>query len=192
MSQSTLYKVRTTVIEMLTDRGYRMDPNINFEDFKIMYSQNNMDLQDKDSKIHIFFYNETKSLSKKDLEVYYNQATGDSANPDIGILIIVRDKLNSIVNRELDKELYHNIEIFTIDQLKINITKYNGIPKHIPLSAEQEAEMLARYGIVKNQIPKVRSSDPICRYFHLKHGRIIRVIRNSPTSGEAVSYRCVI
>ena len=68
--KKNLYKVRKTILEMITDRGYIVpeSENISFEEFSIKYNNNNMDIfiQDdiKNKKIYVHFHNEIKNYSK--------------------------------------------------------------------------------------------------------------------------------
>lgn len=66
------------------------------------------------------------------------------------------------------------------------------IPKHVLLSQEEVKEVLARYRIAPYQLPHIKASDPAAREIKAAPGDIIRIIRKSPTAGEATAYRYVV
>ena len=59
--RNNLYKIRKTVLEMLNDRGYIIDNNLEltFEEFTSMYNNNNINIHLNDEKlgqIYIYFH----------------------------------------------------------------------------------------------------------------------------------------
>ena len=41
------------------------------------------------------------------------------------------------------------------------------------MTAEEKAELLARYKLKENQLPRIQQGDPVARYFGLKRGQVI-------------------
>ena len=80
---------------------------------------------------------------------------------------------------------------------KIDITKHELVPQHIVLSPEEEISFLEKYNITRNNLPLIKSSDPIIKAIEesdnisLK-GKIIKIIRYNSPAGEGVYYRYVI
>jgi len=71
------------------------------------------------------------------------------------------------------------------------------VPEHELLSEDEENEMLTAYRADKSQLPKILRSDPCIRALEVEHGiieqgRIVRVIRESETSGRSVAFRVVV
>lgn len=65
------------------------------------------------------------------------------------------------------------------------------VPKHIKLSDKEKEEVLKKYNIKVGDLPKIFLSDPALADLDVKEGDVIKIIRKSPTSGEAVYYRGV-
>ena len=66
--RQNLYKVRKTVLEMISDRGYYVPEaeKLTFEEFLLKYNNNNLDIyindETKKKKIYVNFHNELKEL----------------------------------------------------------------------------------------------------------------------------------
>jgi DNA-directed RNA polymerase subunit H len=74
----------------------------------------------------------------------------------------------------------------------IDLFNHALVPRHVILSEEETAELIKKFRIKLYQMPHVKSSDPAARVIGAKPGSVLKVIRNSQTAGEAVSYRFVI
>ena len=192
-----LYKVRKTIIEMITDRGYVIPEieNLTFEQFMIKYNNKNLDIfindKEKNKKIYIHFYNELKNFSKSDLKGVMQKITSEYQDEDINIILLLREKENSAVTKELQKPSFKNVEIFLKNNMIFNITHHELVPKHIILSSEEEKEVLERYNTTKGKLPKISSTDPVAKYYGMKTNQICKIIRKSPEVGSYIYYRLV-
>ena len=81
------------------------------------------------------------------------------------------------------------MEIFREDDLLVNISKHELVPKHILLSKEEKKSLLERYRLRETQLPRIRLDDPMAKYLGLKRGDVIKIIRKSETAGRYASYR---
>ena len=193
-----LFKVRKTVLEMVHDRAYIIPEeiqNISFEQFCIQYDQKNIDLYINDTlksePIYVHFYNELKSFGKNDLKNLVQKVMNTYQNENIKIILVLREKENSAVAKELAKDAYKNIEIFLKKNLITNITHHEYQPRFVLLTKEQEDEVLEKYVTTKSKLPKLLQSDPVAKYYGMKHDQICMIIRKSPEVGEYISYRVV-
>lgn len=89
---------------------------------------------------------------------------------------------------------YPKTEIFMENELMINLVDNVFVPRYEVLDRETEdfKTFCELYNCKKRNIPKLYAHDPTARYYNLKKGDIVRVIRVSETSGLSAFYRIVI
>ncbi|KAK1755806.1 RNA polymerase [Echria macrotheca] len=87
---------------------------------------------------------------------------------------------------------YTQIECFLEEDLLVNITHHELVPKHIVLSRDEKAALLKRYRLKETQLPRILAKDPVARYLGLKRGQVVKIIRTSETAGRYASYRLCV
>ena len=75
---------------------------------------------------------------------------------------------------------------------KTDTTKHVLVPKHSKLSEKDKKELFERYRVTLKEMPKILINDPALIGLDVKPGDIVKIIRKSPTAGEAIFYRGVI
>jgi len=80
--------------------------------------------------------------------------------------------------------------------MRFNVLEHKMVPEHHLLTVEEADKALKELGITRDQLPKILLGDRVVQILEMVHGsissgRIIKVVRNSPTAGFAVAYRVV-
>ncbi|MEM2909309.1 MAG: DNA-directed RNA polymerase subunit RpoH/Rpb5 C-terminal domain-containing protein [Candidatus Bilamarchaeaceae archaeon] len=74
---------------------------------------------------------------------------------------------------------------------ELDVLSYWLMPKMEILSEDAKKRVLQRFGIVEDQLPKFKASDPAVRALGAKIGDVIQIERND-TSGKYYAYRVVV
>lgn len=196
--RNTLYNIRKTVLEMLKDRNYIVpsSENITFDEFSIKFKNKNIDIyvdnsNENKGKVYVYFHNENKTIPKADLKNLLNKTIETYQDEEIKLIIILKEKGNGSIFKEITKDVYKNVEIFMNKNMIFNITHHEFVPKHIILTEDEENEVLEKYSTTKNKLPKILKNDPIAKYYGMKTNQICKIIRKSPEVGDYIYYRLV-
>jgi len=74
----------------------------------------------------------------------------------------------------------------------LNVLEHVMVPDHKIMGEDEVLELLARYNITTEQLPKIYHDDPAVREIGANADDVIRVVRTSHTAGRAEAYRLVI
>ncbi|MBN2367545.1 DNA-directed RNA polymerase subunit H [Candidatus Woesearchaeota archaeon] len=75
---------------------------------------------------------------------------------------------------------------------KIVIKKHVLMPKHVKLIEKEKKDLLERYKISLNELPKIIKNDSAIVSLNVKIGDVVKITRESPTAGEITYYRVVV
>lgn len=75
---------------------------------------------------------------------------------------------------------------------KFDVTEHLMVPDHQIMSADEVKDLLARYNISYEHLPKIYNDDPVMKAIGANTGDVISITRSSQTAGIAESYRLVI
>lgn len=111
---------------------------------------------------------------------------------DYRAIIVVQQGMTPSAKQSLiDMAPKYILEQFLESELLINITEHELVPEHIVLTPDEKEELLTRYKLKENQLMRIQAGDPVARYFGLKRGQVVKIIRPSETAGRYISYRLV-
>ncbi len=78
------------------------------------------------------------------------------------------------------------------EEKPIDIFKSRLVPDCKIMSPEEEKKLLEKYNITKQQLPRIRLTDPVAKALDAKLGNIIEFTRTSKTAGLSKFYRVVV
>jgi DNA-directed RNA polymerase subunit H (RpoH/RPB5) len=205
---------RKVIIEMLTDREYNttnIDPHIpdmlfatlfsQFENEPFGHAMGPFDFNCENftgDKIYIkYIHKHKKKTGYINFEKLHKKVKNihDILFNDQVIYIICDTNDEDIEENEkiINVRKKKNVEVFDIKRLMINITKHFIVPKHEKISIE-DVHTLKKTLRIKDiyKLPALMIYDPVARYFNFKQGDVIKITRNSKSTGIHVSYRACI
>lgn len=199
-----LYKSRKTILEMLYDRGYKtaFQEHLTYEEFcdKFCYDSDDSEEKIKDRmtlvfekdgiKIKIYWYRNRK------LGAEFRDIIQELENEKIKNAIIITELSVTPHAKQTLKGLKLQgicIDVFLLKETQINISKNRLVPTHIVCSNEEKVKLMKIYKVNRNQLPSIKSTDPMVKYLGAKKGQLIKIIRESEVmKGEKTnSYRIV-
>ena len=75
---------------------------------------------------------------------------------------------------------------------QLDIMEHNLVPIHEIISENEQKEIMEKYKITPDQLPKILNTDPVSIFIGAQPGQIIKIVRKSHTAKEAVAYRLVV
>lgn len=75
---------------------------------------------------------------------------------------------------------------------KFSLLDHELIPHHEIMDEDDLKTVLIHYNVEREQLPKLKVTDPIALEIGAEPGDVVKIIRKSDTAGEAPYYRYVI
>ncbi|KAG6432664.1 hypothetical protein SASPL_104246 [Salvia splendens] len=169
-----LFRIRKTVMQMLKDRGYMVgDFEIEMTKYQFIEKYGEY-MKREDLVINKGFRN-----SSEQLYVFFPE------EQKVGV-----KTMKTYTNRMKEEGVHRAILVEA--ELLVNIKEHVLVPEHQLLTAEEKKTLLERYTVKETQLPRIQITDPIARYYGLKRGQVVKIIRPSETAGRYVTYRYVV
>ncbi|MGQ3328659.1 DNA-directed RNA polymerase subunit H [Halorubrum sp. FL23] len=73
----------------------------------------------------------------------------------------------------------------------VDVSQHELVPDHVLLEPEEVDEVLAEYDVKRTNLPKIKRTDPALPD-DAEVGDVVKIVRNSRTTEEAVVYRLVV
>lgn len=166
--------VKTTIREMLGDRGY--GETIMDEDCITVPGILSVNIV-VEPKVGVNHMKDIRStLESKNIHhtiIVYNQSITSFAKQYIDEMI--RDGIR--------------VEIFKQTELYFNITKHELVPKHTLLTLDEKNILVKTLRITPTQLPHIKRTDAMAKYMGLMKGDVVKIDRKSEISERSIYYR---
>jgi DNA-directed RNA polymerase I, II, and III subunit RPABC1 len=216
---SLLLKVKKHQLEMVRDRGYDITLEepllewgiLQFVEYftekaqieRTSFRESLCSVYSKPdgTKIHVRFLNTpTKTKTKDDegkikteqVKEIIEYIRRESVR---NLVLITEEDITSPAQKKLEELRSVNIQHFLYRQLGYNPTKHYLVPQHILMTDEEAKQFLTSNNLRLEDLPLISHIDPIARYYGMRNGQIVKIIRRNfiveTMVDEYVSYRCV-
>lgn len=193
-----LFRVYRTITNMLSKRGYmvakemqEMTPGSFRERFGEHPSRESLTIlvekaDDESNQLFVFFPEDEK-VGVKPIKVYTDRMRAENVGNAIMVLRVDITPFAKQAVQEMSDSF--RIEHFKEAELLVDITSHTLVPEHQVLTPNEKAELLKRYRLKETQLPRIQPNDPVARYYGMRRGQVVKIIRPSETAGRYVTYR---
>lgn len=193
-----LFRVYRTISNMLHSRGYmvppellQMTPQMFREKFGEMPDRNALTVlvekgDDETNQLFVFFTTDEK-VGVRPIKTITDRMRAEGVTNAIMVLRVDITPFAKSALSEMSDSF--RIEHFKEAELLVDITKHQLVPIHQVLTQTEKSELLKRYRLKETQLPRIQPNDPVARYYGMRRGQVVKIIRPSETAGRYVTYR---
>ncbi len=84
------------------------------------------------------------------------------------------------------------VELVEGNYSSFDLFDHELVPSHVIVESGEVELVTSHYKIKKTQLPRIYSNDPAVRVLGARPGQVLRIERNSKTSGKTYFYRLVV
>ncbi|XLT27677.1 hypothetical protein HN873_058969 [Arachis hypogaea] len=198
-----LYRIRKTVLQMLRDRGYLvsdLEINNTIEEFKKEFDNfvgkdredlviNKCKKDNPSEQIYVFFPSKRK-VGVGEIKAYTKRMHSQKV---FNAILVCQEKITEFAERSITEiSSQFHWDVFQENELLFNVTEHHLVPVHQVLTDAEKNALLEKYTVEGIQLPKIQVDDPVARYYGLKPGQVVKIIKPSETAGRYVTYRYVV
>ncbi len=199
---SRAFRVRKTCLKMLKNRGYLIDEqaiNMTTTEFTAKFtetpSRSSLEIlservNDPTDRIFVFFPEDDK-VGVKPIQEFTKKMKEQGVTRAIIVVKINLTPFAKTAVKEISLRGF-KLEYFRDAELLVDITEHKLVPQHVVLTDDEKKELLDRYGLKPSQLPRIQVTDPIARYYGLKHEQVVKIVRPSETAGRYITYRICV
>ena len=198
---SHLFRIRRTLLKMLKKRSYVVDaaqlamtPRGFVDQFGDQPKRNDLTIlaeheTDAEDQLFVFLPDDDK-VGVKTIKQYCEMMKEASVSHAI---LVVKQGVTPFAKTALQEMAStYLIEHFRDAELLVDVTEHRLVPAHALLSPEDRQALLDRYKLRAEQLPRIQRTDPVARFYGLKVGDVVKIVRPSETAGRYVTYRVCI
>jgi DNA-directed RNA polymerase I, II, and III subunit RPABC1 len=141
---------------------------------------------DETNQLFVFFPEDEK-VGVKPIKVYTDRMRTEGVSNAIMVLRVDITPFAKQAVQEMSDAFC--MEHFKEAELLVDITQHQLVPQHELLTKSEKIELLKRYRLKETQLPRIQPNDPVARYYGMKRGNVVKIIRPSETAGRYVTYR---
>ncbi|PIN95997.1 hypothetical protein AB205_0219600 [Aquarana catesbeiana] len=204
-----LWKIRKTIMQLCHDRGYLVtqdELDQTLDEFKAQFGDKpsegrprRTDLtvlvahnDDPTDQMFVFFPEEPK-VGIKTIKMYCQRMQEE--NITRAIIVVQQGMTPSAKQSLVDMAPKYILEQFLQQELLINITEHEMLVCDITqargMDVRGQQNECQDSKLRESQLPRIQAGDPVARYFGLKRGQVVKIIRPSETAGRYITYRLV-
>lgn len=151
-------------------------------------NEENYNTKIPNKKIYVkFLFDKINSLNKSAPIVQFIESIPN----DYKFIVVteIQSRTKTTIDREMESNL---IEIYNFKDLKENKVDNANVSRYEILTQDQILEFYNAYRLKKANVALILSCDMMCKYYKLKEGQIVRLIKPSIATCENPYYRLVI
>jgi DNA-directed RNA polymerase subunit H (RpoH/RPB5) len=199
----SIYKSRTTLLELLEYQDYNIDDYKGFSinEIDAMYSNDQLDMlltNESENKSYVKYYLTNKQIKPQTLDDIIEDlySIENILTKKDTLIIVIEDEPNDTIITKI-KYLYDHDGIFVvihnIKRLQFNILNHRLVPECIILNEKQIEELKIKYNIKDlKQLPEISRFDPQALAMCMRPGNVCRFERDSSTAMKYNYYRICI